>query len=500
MSNRSIFLKNFYANLLLQITTVVSGLVLPPLIILHYGSAANGMLASAKQLIAYLDILEAGIGASSIALLYKPLFEKDTFRRNQILATTHRFYRLIGLAFFAFLIILALAYSYLIRQQIPYTETFFVILFLGMVNALDFLTIASYRVLLLADNKTAVISSIQAVITLLNVLACWQLIQHDTGNTGLIDLQVAYFSVSLLRFLCIYLYVKKQYPDLSLHSSHAVSLSEIPQKRDAFIIKSTALLNYIAPMILTAIFCNLKDTSIYSIYFLIFGSIKLTLHTVSNGTSNIFGKILTDSSQKERIDSYFQKYESMYFIYAGFLYSCISVLALPFISIYTKTMTDADYYQPILMWLFVIAGFGDLKTPYDLLCTAAGKFKPNRTRGIIELSLHISSSVILANHYGLHGILLGSILSSSYNTISSINYTNKHLLHRSTSQSIKKILLISSPILISFYIQNYLTKTNIQTSNYINWLTIAIPTGITFSLTYLIIYKIINRKNWQHNT
>ena len=494
MSNRSIFLKNFYANLLLQITTVVSGFVLPPLIILHYGSAANGMLASAKQLIAYLDILEAGIGASSIALLYKPLFEKDTFRRNQILATTHRFYRRIGLAFFAFLIILALAYSYLIRQQIPYTETFFVILFLGMVNVLDFLTIATYRVLLTADNKTAVISSVQAVITLLNVLVCWQLIQHDTGNTGLIDLQIAYFSVSLLRFLFIYLYTKKKYPDLSIHSSHAVSLSEIPQKRDIFIIKSASLIIYLTPIILISIFCSLKDTSVYTIYFLIFNAAKLLLHTLSIGTSGIFGNILADPSAKNRITTIFNKYESMYFVFAGFLYNCAAILALPFLSIYTQKMTDTNYYQPILMWLFVIIGIGELRIPADLLCTAAGKFKAIRNRAIIEVSINLTTSLTLLHIFGFYGIVLGSLLSTLYSTISVITHTNNHILNRPQLQSIKKMILISLPILTSYYLRDTIITTS-QIS-YTDWINLSIATSISCLLIYGTIYKYIKNKTY----
>ena len=495
MSNRSIFIKNFYANLLLQITTVVSGFVLPPLIILHYGSAANGMLASAKQLIAYLDILEAGIGASSIALLYKPLFEKDTFRRNQILATTHRFYRRVGLAFFAFLIVLALAYSYLIRQQIPYTETFFVILFLGMVNVLDFLTIATYRVLLTADNKTAVISSVQAVITLLNVLVCWQLIQHDTGNTGLIDLQIAYFSVSLLRFLCIYLYTKKKYPDLSIHSSHAVSLSEIPQKRDLFIIKSASLITYIMPIILISAFCSLKDASVYAVYFLIFNAIKLLLHTLSNGTSGIFGKTLADSSNKKRINIIFDKYESMYFSAAGFLYSCAAILALPFLSIYTHKMTDANYYQPALIWLFVAIGLGELRIPADLLCTAAGKFKACRDRGIIEVLINITSSLILLRFYGFYGIILGSLLSLFYSTVSVIAYANNHVLNRPQFQSITKFILITLPIFTAYYLQKAIAISS--QINYLDWGKIATLISILCLAIYWTLYSYIKSQAYK---
>lgn len=69
--------KNFSSHLLWQMVTVVSGFILPPLIISHYGSTVNGFLASSKHFIYYLNIVEAGIGAASIASLYQVLASKS---------------------------------------------------------------------------------------------------------------------------------------------------------------------------------------------------------------------------------------------------------------------------------------------------------------------------------------------------------------------------------------------------------------------------------------
>lgn len=490
MSNRSIFVKNFSANLLLQITTVVSGFVLPPLIILHYGSAANGMLASVKQLIAYLDILEAGIGASSIALLYKPLFEKNVERRNQILAATHRFYRLVGIIFFILLIILAFGYSYLIRQQIPYTTTFMVILLLGMVSVLDFLTIATYRILLQADHKAAVLSYIQAGITLLNVLVCWQLIMHDTGNIGLIDLQIAFFLVSLIRFVLISAYTRKKYPDLSLKRTGHISLKDIPQKRDVFIIKAASLISQFLPLLLISIFCGLKDASVYAIYLLVFNAIRLLLHTLSNGVASIFGQTLVNPSHNHPIRHIFDKYETLYFITIGFLYSCATILALPFLSIYTAKMTDANYYQPTLIFLFIALALTDLRIPADILTGAAGRFKANRNRAITEVSINLVLSPILLYFYGFYGIILGSLIAISYTAISVIFYANKYILMRPSFRTIFKILIILMPLLITHFLTtDYMYTINIK--SYVSWFQLAFPLGLFYLLIYWVIYRAI---------
>ena len=66
-------LKNILANLILQITVALSGLILPRFFIIAYGSAMNGMIVSVTQFISYLALVEAGVSAASIVGLYKPL-------------------------------------------------------------------------------------------------------------------------------------------------------------------------------------------------------------------------------------------------------------------------------------------------------------------------------------------------------------------------------------------------------------------------------------------
>lgn len=57
-------LKNLICNVLLQVVTAISGLILPRLYLQIYGSALNGMVSSATQFMSYLSLVEAGISAA----------------------------------------------------------------------------------------------------------------------------------------------------------------------------------------------------------------------------------------------------------------------------------------------------------------------------------------------------------------------------------------------------------------------------------------------------
>ena len=69
--------KNIVINIILQVTTICSGLIIPRLIIKTYGSNVNGLISSITQFLSYIALLEGGIGGVIKAVLYKPLLNKD---------------------------------------------------------------------------------------------------------------------------------------------------------------------------------------------------------------------------------------------------------------------------------------------------------------------------------------------------------------------------------------------------------------------------------------
>ena len=64
-------------SILLEIITMISGLILPRLIIRIYGSEVNGLISSITSFIGYITLLQSGVGTVAKAALYKPLADKD---------------------------------------------------------------------------------------------------------------------------------------------------------------------------------------------------------------------------------------------------------------------------------------------------------------------------------------------------------------------------------------------------------------------------------------
>ena len=249
------------SNLTLQVVTALCGFVLPPLIIGTFGSAVNGMVSSISQFIAYLNIVEAGVGGASIAALYKPLALGDRAGRNGILSATRTFYKRSGVLFTILIFILAFVYPLLVGSEVDRLQSALMVLVLGITGAAEFFLIGKYRVLLTADKKVYVISTVQFCAVLANTAVAVVLIR---AGADIVTVKLASALVYLARYVILALYVRRQYADVDFRS--APDTGAISQSRNVLVHQIGGLVVFNSPLVIITIFCSLKDASVYTVY------------------------------------------------------------------------------------------------------------------------------------------------------------------------------------------------------------------------------------------
>lgn len=447
MGTRQIVIKNISANLMLQLITTVGGFILPPLIVATYGSTVNGMVASIKQFIMYLTLLEAGVGAASMVALYPVLSRQDHPLRNRILASTRHFYRISGSLFAVGLLALAALYAWLTHTQISPSLTFFMVLALGAVNVMDFFFCGTYRVLLSADRKTYVVSVIQAAGIVVNVAVSYGLIK---AGCSILTVQVVSSAVLIGKFAVFGWYVKRRYPELNLHYVRDNTF-KIEQKWDALTHQLCGLVIFSSPLVLITVFLSLKDASVYAVYMLVFAGVKQGLQSLSQGMQAVFGHGL--HAGNTRTEKSFRLYEGMFFCLMGWAYTCTAILFLPFISVYTAAMHDADYYQPFLAMMFLLVGFAEnIRIPSLTLILAAGHYKDTKRQALLEAAVNIVCSAVLIRIWGLNGLLVGSLISFLYRSNEMVFYTAKRILSVSVKPTYWKLSAVAALSLAGVWI------------------------------------------------
>ena len=120
---------NIVFSLIHKVSTILFGFIVAKLILITYGSAINGMLASIRQFISYLTLLEMGIAGASIYALYKPLSENDDAQISKILVEAKRYYFKSGIAFTVGCVILSIIYPFIVSNSTIKHTTIFLIFF-----------------------------------------------------------------------------------------------------------------------------------------------------------------------------------------------------------------------------------------------------------------------------------------------------------------------------------------------------------------------------------
>ena len=422
------------SNLALQAVTALCGFVLPPMVVRAFGSEINGMASSIAQFIAYLNIVEAGIGAAAVAALYRPLAEGDPDGVGGILSATRLFYLRSGVAFTALVFVLSLAYPLVVGSQVDRATSGLMVLVLGITGAAEFFLIGKYRVLLTADRKTYVISLAQIVAVVLNTCVAAVLIKAEFG---ILTVKLASALVYLSRYLWLSAYVRGHYGRVDFR--HEPDRAAVSQSRNALVHQIAGLVVFNSPLVLITLFCSLKDASVYTMYAMVFSAVNQMLGAFSNGIQSFFGESLARDAG-ERTARLFGLYETLFFTALAFVYSMAFVLITPFMSVYTRALTDAEYVQPVLGLLFVLVGIANnLRNPANQVICAAGHFRQTQWRAVAEAAINIAASVTFTIWLGFRGVLLGSLCSYAYRTADMIIYANGRILRRGSLPSFAKV-------------------------------------------------------------
>ena len=163
MKNRRTLI-NTLSSLLLQIVTIVSGFIIPRLLLKSFGSEVNGLISSLNQFLNYITLVEGGLNAVILASLYKPLSQNDENKINSIISAADRFYKKISLIFIVYTVILGTVYPLLVKNSFGWSYIFSLTLILSINLFSQYCFSITWRTFLKADKKVYVVLSFKLLV------------------------------------------------------------------------------------------------------------------------------------------------------------------------------------------------------------------------------------------------------------------------------------------------------------------------------------------------
>ncbi|MEI3434538.1 MAG: polysaccharide biosynthesis C-terminal domain-containing protein [Clostridia bacterium] len=453
---------NIITSLLLQVVVLICGFIVPKLIITKFGSNVNGLISSITQFLAYITLLEAGFGPVVKAALYKPIASKNKKQIENILKASEKFFRVIALIFIAYLIVLSITYPAIVSSQFAYMYTLSLVLIISISTLAEYYFGMTYKLYLQAEQKTYITSIIQMVGYILNTLAIIVLVKC---NASIQVVKLVSSIIFVLRPIVQNIYVRKKY---NINLKDADKDYQLKQKWDGLAQHIAAVIHNNTDITILTFFTQITEVSVYSVYYLVVKGIKSIIQAFTGGIDASFGDMIA-KGEKEQLNKSFKTYELFYYTITTIAYTCTILLIVPFITVYTLGITDANYIRPVFATLLVLGEFvWAIRLPYSSITLAAGHFKQTQKGAWVEAFSNIIISVILVWKFGIVGVAIGTLVAMLIRTIEFVYHTNKYILERKQSKSLIRFGIIALQLIAVALLSKLLPT--YEFTNYFIWI------------------------------
>ena len=474
------------STLLLEIVTLVSGLIMPRLILSYFGSTSNGLISSITQFLGFSTILRAGLGGAIRAALYRPIAENDQDEISAIMAATEQHMKKVAGIIAVAILGFACIYPFFVIEEYKWLYAFTMVLIIGSGTLVENLFGIKCQILLQADQKyyiatlVAIVGHVLVTLTSAIIIVCG-------GNMHMV--RIGAVLAAFIKPLLLNVYVKKHY---NINWKAKPDEKAIGQRWNAFFQQVAAVMNETVSLVILTLLQPLASISVYTVHSMVVFNIRSIVNSFCAGSNSTFGSILASGDEYELRKTFFF-IEWLIFAVGCLLFSITAVMLTPFVMLYTASITDVDYYQPLFGILMVLSAFVfSVKHPYQYLVEGAGKFKETRNGAILEVGINVAASVLFVLKFGFVGVLMGILCSSIIRTVEYALFAFKHLLHVSRWHLVKHFLLLGITFASCFVVGKLVCF--IPYTSYFEWALNAVFVAIASAVIVLVVSLLFYRK------
>ena len=477
---------NLFFTILLEVATVISGFIIPRLLISTFGSEINGLTQSIADFIGYVSLLQTGVGSAIKAALYKPLARNDQKTLSIVVKTTERFFYKIAIVSVAYILILSCVFQPILAKEYDYVFTAILVVIIGLSTAAQYFFGITSQMLLEADQKSYVYSIVQTCTIVLNAVAVIIAVRFGASVIVVKAVSAMFF---VLRPIILCIYSRCHY---KLDQHVASDNSYINQRWDAFGQGIAFFLHSKTDIFVLTIFTSYSHVSIYGVYALVTRGLSSLLNSFEKVIRSAFGNILANN-ENTNLKISFNAYLTLMHILVTALFGTATVTVFPFVKVYTSGVQDANYIQPLFGIIIIAAeALYCLRLPYYSIIYAAGKFKETNKSAYIEAAINIVLSIFLVYEFGLIGVAIGTFIAMLYRTIAFIVFLSKNVLELSIKYQIRRYIITAIAYVLGVFL---ISRISFNINSYISWMGFAVIGLLLMSIITFIVNLLLDKKN-----
>lgn len=433
--------KNALINLLayfsFEIISFALNIIFPRFIILNYGSEVNGLTSTILKLLSIVNLIQAGaVGAAGVEM-FKPVAKNDYETQSAIIYSSRKFYNIVTTIYFCASCVLGGIYSYYLQsEELCFFEIFMSFLILGLSGCFP-LFFNSITDIYVSAHQKAYYLKLSSIVNLL---------VHYSMLTIVLILKLHYLYMylamlmgSAVNGILNYVFYKKLSKGKITQNPNNKSYVISNRK---FIMFSTIGTEAMAasPIVIITSLIDLSAASVFSIYSMIFGAMKTIINSIQYSIVPIFGNAMNTTGGKH-LRNIYDCIELVSILLGTFVSACCAFLLVPFISVYTNGINDANYLNvplAILVIIYIISI--SFRLSFYYVSGIYGLFKEQCKITLFFGLVSVLISILCVMMFGFPYVMVGLIVNEIGNSVSILLllkkkvewFTLNHLIRRGT--------------------------------------------------------------------
>jgi len=372
------------------------------------GSQYLGLGSLFQSILSVLSLSELGFSSAMVYNMYKPASEADVAKMNVLLNFYRRVYRIIGCVIFGVGICLIPFLPHLIKGTYPEDVNLAILYLIYLVNtAISYFLFAYKNSLLAVYQRDDVNSTVNTVLSL-GLTVSQIAVLLATKNYYIFSLLMPLFTI--INNLLIAWRTRKLFPQYKaegeLEAEDKAGIKKLVA--GTFIQHACYVTRNSLDSICISAFLGLTLTAIYNNYYTILTGVTGLIGIITISFTGGVGNHVATRSVEEN----FQEMKKLDFIYlwiSGWCTICLLCLYQPFMEIWMgKEMMLPMSAVLLLCMYFYLLKLGDVRSLYT---SANGLWWESRYRALGETILNIVLNIVLGRRYGVHGIILATMIS-----------------------------------------------------------------------------------------
>lgn len=438
------FSRNLFWELISKLISIVSSFVVSRVILLFYGSDINGLVSSITNFLNIIAITDMGFSIAVQVALYGPLAKNDEKQISAVMVAASNFYRVIGSAIIAYIIILCIFFPKVIIVECDSSFVVQLIIVLGVRSVVEYLFGIVRTMILIADGKAYIINIANSFTNVLNIILCCMLTQ---SGYSIIIVKLATTLCFIIKPVVYGLYVRKNY-----NINWRACAGKIGQKWNGVAQHIAEYINSYADITVLSLFSTIINVSIYAVYNWPLTFCRQFLAIFSSSVRPVLGNYWA-LGKKEKYVEYFELYQFCINYIGTVVCGTVLIRIVPFVMLYTEKLADTQAYM--------VNSFASIVTiatyvrayylPISDAINSTGFLRQTQYVFIISAAINVVSSIVLVQLLGLDGVAWGTLISACYMMFRLSWFVYQNILQKNFGIFLRKFVKDMLIILGAFY-------------------------------------------------